>query len=171
MKPTRVVPLLVLAAVGLAVGWVAVDLVDRLGGRILSVPWIASGALWLLAFGVLAWAIISRPSLVDPNDRESSRGRPATVTTTPARTTPRKRMPQLVAVRTAALALAASRTGAVIGGFYLGVALALIPVAGTATGASSIGAAIASVAACLLLVGAAVWLESMCRLRDRGDGS
>lgn len=167
MKPTRVVPLVSLAAIGLAIGWVAVELVGRLAGRILSVPWLAAGALWLLALAVLAWAVISRSSLVDSHDRESSRVRPATVT--PGQGSTRKRMPPLVAARTAALAMAASRTGAVIGGFYLGIALALISAIGTVTGASSLGAAIACVVACLLLVIAAVWLESMCRLRDRGD--
>lgn len=169
MKPTRVVPLVSLAAIGLAIGWVAVELVDRLSGRILSVPWLAAGALWLLALAVLAWAVISRSSLVDSHDREGSRVRPATVTATPGQRPTRKRMPPLVAARTAALAMAASRTGAVIGGFYLGIALALISAIGTVTGASSLGAAIACVVACLLLVIAAVWLESMCRLRDRGD--
>ena len=169
MKPTRVVPLIALAAVGLAVGWVAVDLVERLAGRILSVPWLASGALWLLALAVLAWAVISRPSLVDERDRERQRMSPATVAVAPRSS--RKRMPPLVAARTAALAMAASRTGALVGGFYLGIALSLIGVASTATGASSLAASLACVGGCALLVGAAVWLESMCRLRDRGDDS
>ena len=171
MKSTKVVPLIALAAIGLAFGWVAVTLVDRFAGRILSVPWLAPATLWLLALAVLAWAVISRPSLMDPDDRAGSRMRPATVTVAPARRPVRKRMPPLVAARTAALAMAASRTGAVIGGFYLGIALALIRVIGTATGASSLSAAGASVLACVLLVVAALWLESMCRLRDRGDDS
>ena len=171
MKPTRIVPLVSLTAVGLAIGWVAVELVDRFAGRILSVPWLAAGTLWLLALAVLAWAVISRPTLVDAHDREESRMRPATVSVSPAQRPQRKRMPPLVAARTAALAMAASRTGAVIGGFYLGISLALIPVVGTVTGASSLGAAASCVVACILLVAAAVWLESMCRLRDRGDDS
>ena len=171
MRPTRVVPLVSLAAIGLAVGWIAVLLVERMAGRILSVPWLAAGALWLLAIAVLVWAVISRPSLVDARERESSRMTPATVTVAPGRRPTRKRMPPLVAARTAALAMAASRTGALIGGFYLGIALALVPVVGTATGAVSLGASIACVVACAVLVAAAVWLESMCRLRDRGDDS
>ena len=171
MKPTRIVPLVSLAAIGLAVGWVAVELVDRFASRILSVPWLAAGTLWLLALAVLVWAVISRPSLVDSREREESRMRPATVAVSPERRPQRKRMPPLVAARTAALAMAASRTGAVIGGFYLGISLALIPAVGTVTGASSLGAAASCVVACIVLVVAAVWLESMCRLRDRGDDS
>jgi hypothetical protein len=75
-------------------------------------------------------------------------------------------MPPLVAARTAALALAASRTGALIGGFYLGVALGLLGVSDTPTGSSSLSAALTSVLACAVLVGAALWLERLCRLPE-----
>jgi hypothetical protein len=132
MKPTRWVPLVAIAAIAMAVGWVLVDLVERVAGRILGVPWLAAVALWVLALGVLGWTV-------------------------------------LVAARTAALALAASRTGVLIGGFYLGIALGLIGVRDTPTGASSMAAAVASVLACAVLVGAALWLESLCRLRDGDD--
>jgi len=168
MKPTRLVPLVILAAIGLAVGWVAVQLVERFSGRILSVPWAAAIGLVLLAAAVLIWALVSRPRLQDAShDSRSTRLAPAAVgTARPART---PRMNPLVAARTAALAMAASRTGAVIGGFYLGIALALIPVIGSPTGSESLSASVACVVACLILVASAVWLESMCRLRDRDD--
>ena len=78
-------------------------------------------------------------------------------------------MPPLLAARTAALALAASRTGALIGGFYLGIALGLIGVRDTPTGSVSLAAAVASVLACAVLVGAALWLERLCRLREGDD--
>jgi len=162
------VPLIVLAAIGLAVGWVAVQLVERFAGRILLVPWAAAIGLVLLAVAVLIWAVVSRPRLVS-----HERDRAATSLSPPsagaARPPRSPRMPPLVAARTAALAMAASRTGAVIGGFYLGIALALIPVASTTTGLQSLSACIACVIACLVLVVGAVWLESMCRLRDRDD--
>lgn len=173
MKPTRVVPLVALAAIGLAVGWVAVDIVERFASRILGVPWLAAAGLWILAIAVLTWAIISRTSLVAPRQHHRGDGwrrEAVPVSSTPARPH-RKRMPPLVAARTAALALAASRTGSLIGGFYLGIALALIPVLGTPSGSGSFAAAATSVVACLVLTIAAVWLESMCRLRDRHDES
>ncbi|MFM9048853.1 MAG: DUF3180 domain-containing protein [Actinomycetota bacterium] len=168
MKPTRLVPLIVVAAIGLAVGWVAVQLVERFAGRILSVPWAAAIGLVLLAVAVLIWALVSRPRLVShEQDRAAtSLSRASAGAARPPRP---PRMPPLVAARTAALAMAASRTGAVIGGFYLGIALALIPVASTTTGSQSLSACIACVISCLVLVVAAVWLESMCRLRDRDD--
>ena len=161
MTQTRWVPLIAIAAIALAVGWVVVDLVERLAGRILGVPWLAAVALWVLAIGVLGWALLSRGRL---GHRPASG--PVAVG---ASDDLRRRMPPLVAARTAALALAASRTGALIGGFYLGIALGLVGVSDTPTGSSSMGAAVASVLACVVLVGAALWLESLCRLRDGDD--
>lgn len=161
MKPTRWVPLVAITAVALAVGWVLVDLVERLAGRILGVPWLAAVALWVLALGVLGWTVLSRERL--GHKRPSG---PAAVS--PGADVDR-RMPPLVAARTAALALAASRTGALIGGFYLGIALGLIGVRDTPTGSASMAAAVASVLACAVLVGAALWLERLCRLREGDD--
>lgn len=174
MKPTRGVTLAAFGAFGVASGWVAVVLVGRLVGRILVVPWPAAAALWVLALAVVAWALVSRPALVDPDRRRGGspvdrfgRGVPAPVATgAPTRPRKRRRMDPLVAARTAALAMAASRTGAVIGGFYLGVALAVLPDLSTPSGSQSFSAALTSVVACAVLVVAALWLESMCRLRD-----
>jgi hypothetical protein len=39
----------------------------------------------------------------------------------------------------------------------------------TPTGSASMSASIASVLACIVLVGGALWLESMCRLREGDD--
>ena len=63
MKPTRWVPLVAIAAIALAVGWVLIDLVERVSGRILDVPWLAAIALWVLALGVLGWTMLSRGRL------------------------------------------------------------------------------------------------------------
>jgi hypothetical protein len=167
MKQTRWVPLVAIAAIALAVGWVLVDVVERVAGRILGVPWLAALGLWVLALGVLGWAVLSRGRL---GDKPTSGPAPATGARDAARRIGTdKRMPPLVAARTAALALAASRTGALIGGFYLGIALGLIGVRDTPTGSASFTAALASVIACIVLVGAALWLESLCRLRDGDD--
>lgn len=173
MKPTRLVPLVMLGAIGLAGGWVAVQLVERFAGRILSVPWAAAVGLVVLAVAVLIWAVVVRPRLLGgPRPLSETRGRrshlsPATVGSSRPANPPR--MNPLVAARTAALAMAASRTGAVIGGFYLGIALALIPVISSPTGSASFTASLTCVVACVVLVVAAVWLESMCRLRDQDD--
>ncbi len=161
MKPTRWVPLAAIGAIALAVGWVLVDLVERVAGRILGVPWLAAVALWVLALGVLGWTVLSRGRL---GDRADSGTAAAGVVGDS-----HNRMPPLVAARTAALALAASRTGALIGGFYLGIGLGLLGVRDTPTGSASLAAAVACVLACVVLVAAALWLEQLCRLRDDDD--
>ena len=95
MKPTRWVPLVAITAIALAVGWVLVDLVERVAGRILGVPWLAAVALWVLAIGVLGWTLLSRGRL----GHKPSSG-PVTVT---ASSGGDRRMPPLVAARTARL--------------------------------------------------------------------
>ena len=97
MKPTRWVPLVAIAAIAMAVGWVLVDLVERVAGRILGVPWLAAVALWVLALGVLGWTVLSRGRL--------SR-KPVSGAATVGVQRPAPPMPPLVAARTAALALA-----------------------------------------------------------------
>lgn len=173
MRPTRWVPLVGVAAIALAVGWVLVDLVERLAGRILGVPWLAAIALWVLAAGVLGWALLSRGRL---GGKRGSGAAPAGAVkpdrggwADPPGPAGDRRMPPLVAARTAALALAASRTGVLIGGFYLGIGLGLLGVRDTPTGSQSLAAAVACVAACVVLVIAALWLERLCRLREGDD--
>lgn len=161
MKPTTWRSLVAIAAVALAVGWVVVGVVERMSGRILGVPWLAAAALWILAAALVAWALLSRGRI----GHAPTRGAAAVDATSPRDS----RMPPLVAARTAALALAASRTGALIGGFYVGVALALVGVRDTPTGSAALAAAAACVGACVVLVGAALWLERLCRLRDGDD--
>ena len=170
IKRTSIAWLVIVALIGIAVGWVVVRVVEALAGRILAVPLIASIGLWALALGVLAWAVVSRPRLTHPDDRRSpGRGLKPVHVTSPDPDAVRRshpdRMPPLLAARTAALAMAASRTGAVIGGFYVGVIAALIGVISTPSGSDSVTASLIAVGACAVLVGSAIWLESMCRLR------
>lgn len=73
-------------------------------------------------------------------------------------------LPSLVAARSAALALAASRTGALLSGFYFGIALSSLlnfqVVAVQATFWNSLIAAAFSV----ILAGLGLWLERICTL-------
>lgn len=148
VHPTRPRTLLGFAAVGAAVGWGGIQVLGTVTGRIVAIPWAASIGLWVLALGVLVWAVLSRPRL----------GRVSAGST--------RAMPPLVAARTAALAMAASRTGALIGGLYLGAVLGLVGVAQTPSGSSSLAAAATAAAACAVLTASALWLEYLCRLKD-----
>lgn len=144
MKPTGALWLAALALVGVGLGWLLVSLVDAATGRILNVPMIASIALWVLSIGLLVWALVTR-SRLRAEGQDPFTG--------------------IIAARTAALALAASRTGAITGGFYLGIMLALLGTVATPTGSASVTAALVAVGAAIALTVTAVWLESLCRIK------
>ena len=144
MTPTRLRTLLGIAVLAAAIGWGLVQVIDAWFGRLLPVPWLAAAALWLLAAATLYWTITSRPRL---------QRRPGA-----------KPMPPVVAARTAALAMAASRGGAIVGGFYAGVAVAMVPSIGIPTGSATFWSATAAAVGALALVVAALWLEHVCRL-------
>lgn len=148
MTPLRL--LVALAALAGAVGWGISALVMGQAGRIVPVPSLAPITMWMLAVALLGWTLLARPRLLrQPGSRP---------------------MPPLLAARTAALAMAGSRTGALIGGFYAGVLLAVIPRTETETGLSTLWAAALTVAASILLVVVALWLERLCQLPARDDG-
>lgn len=144
MRPTRVWMLIAAAALAAAIGWGVVQVVDAWLGRLVPVPLLAAGALWLLAGALLYWTYSSRPRL---------QRRPGA-----------KPMPPLVAARSAALAMAASRIGAVVAGFYAGVAVGMIPSMATPTGTGTVWAALLASLGALVLTGAGLWLEHVCRL-------
>lgn len=150
MRPTRIRVLAALGVIAGALGWGAVTLVEGQSGRVIPVPWMAAATMWVLALALFLWAWSSRPRL-----QRHDGARP---------------MPPLVAARTAALAMAASRVGALVGGFYLGIDVGVLGLrtteAGTQTLMSSLGAALGAIA----LVIVALWLERLCRLPLDEDG-
>lgn len=152
MKPTRIRLLVAIAAVAGSVGWGAAFLVSALTGRYLVVPWLAPVTLLLLGIALLLWTRGVRARLAH---------KPGT-----------RPLPPIVAARTAALAMAASRTGAFFGGFYLGVAIELLPNWSIAVVSERVLLCGGSVLAAVLVVVAALWLERSCRLPDPpADGS
>ncbi len=150
MTPTRIRTLAVIALATVLLGWLLVTLVDSLAQRLLPVPWTAAAALALMALSLLVWALLARPRLLRKPGREP--------------------LPPLTAARTAALAMAASRTGAGVGGFYAGVVLGLLPSWDTPAGRDYLLAAAAAALASAALAAVALWLESLCRLRGDDDG-
>lgn len=145
MSPTSLRLLLTIGAVSAVAGWLIADLVDRLAGRVVPVPWTAPATLAVLAVALFFWALGTRRKLhegqADP----------------------------FVTARTAALAMAASRTGAIATGVYAGF---LIWMAGQwwieAARMRGIASAVAVVAG-VLMVAAALWLERICRIKGDGD--
>ena len=144
MTPTRIRNLLLIAVVAIAVGWFAVQAVEFAAGRFFPVPWTAAMAMGLLAVCLFIWTLLARPRLL------RRPGHP--------------RMAPVVAARTAALAMAGSRTGAAVFGFYSGVVLGLLPAFDTEAGQQYIYAGVVTAVASLALAVVAYWLETLCRL-------
>lgn len=144
MEPTRARLLVALAVLAAAVGWAAVRLVDAYANRTLPVPWTMAIVMAMLALALALWARGTRARLAR---------RPGT-----------RPMDPLVAARTAALALAGSRTGALVAGFYVGVGIALVPDWSVPAVRDRVVVSLVTIVCALLLVAASLWLERICRL-------
>lgn len=146
MKPTRIRLLIAVAVVAGALGWGAAYLLDERVGRYLTVPWAAAATFLVLGLALLYWTRAVRARLA---------GKPGT-----------KPLPPLVAARTAALAMAASRVGAFFFGWYLGIGIELLPAVDVPAVRDSALASAGCVVGALLLVVAGLWLERNLRLPD-----
>jgi hypothetical protein len=144
MRPTPIRLLVVLAVIAGTLGWAVLVLVHALADRIIVVPLLAAAAMWLLAGGLLSWTLSVRPRL-----QRKPGARP---------------IAPLVAARTAVLAIAASRIGALVAGFYAGVVVGVVPFLTTVSGAESFWAALATAVGSVALAAIALWLEHICRL-------
>jgi hypothetical protein len=146
LRPTTWRLLVALAAVAAALGWATARLIDAFADRSISVPITMPVVMALLALATALWARGTRARLA---------GRPGT-----------RPMDPIVAARSAALAMAASRAGALVAGFYSGVLVELVP-RFDIPGVRERGVvAIATVVMAVLLAAAGLWLERICRLPD-----
>jgi len=144
VTPTRARLLVALVVLGAAVGWGAVRLVDAYAESSLPVPWTAPMVLFLLAGALALWTRGTRARL--------------------ARAPGTKPMEPIVAARSAALAMAASRTGAIVAGLYVGVAIALAPSWDIGYARQRVLVSLVAVLGAGLVVAAALWLERVCRV-------
>lgn len=134
-----------LVVVSASAGWAIAELVDALWGRTVPVPWTAPATLFVLALALFFWAIGWRRKLRD------------------------QRVDPFVAARTAALAMAASRTGAIATGVYAGFLIWLTGQWAVPIARERAVSAAAAVLCGILVTAAALWLEKICRIKA-GDG-
>lgn len=146
MRATRIRDLLLLAVLAAGFGWSFVRLYDRFVGHYPPVAWLSPAALWLLALGLLLWTLGVRRRLAHA---------PGT-----------KPLPPLVAARTAALALAASRTGALVAGGYAGSALVFATRLSVPLARDHAINSLLAVAGAVAVTAVALWLERICRLPE-----
>jgi hypothetical protein len=148
MKPTTIPWLFGVAGIAALLGWGFAAWVDA-NGRLPAVPWMAVVVIWVVAGFVGAWALVARRRL---------HPKPGGV-----------RMAPLMAARTTALALAGSRTGAVVFGMYGGVALRLLDETAVAAGRERLFAAALASLGGFVLAALSLWLEHICRLPEDTD--
>ncbi|NBU29921.1 MAG: DUF3180 domain-containing protein [Actinobacteria bacterium] len=149
MKPTslRVITSLAIAAGGL--GWSLAQLIYSWRSRMVVIGWGPSIAVGMLTAAIAIWVLLARPRL-----KRLKGALP---------------LPPLVAARTAALALACSRTGAVCAGAYAGIFFSASLHLPAATSRKDMWTCGVVVIISVVLVVLALWLESLCRVKRGGD--
>lgn len=153
MKPTRLPVLAAVAVLAGSVGYSAGLLIEGAGNTLPRVPPVAAGVLGLLAAALLGLALITRSRLQALTERRPT-ARP---------------LDALATARYVVLARASSPVGAAMAGAYGGYTIFL---AGDLDepGRSELATnAVAAALAALAVVGAALFLEHVCRVPG-GDG-
>jgi len=145
MPPTKPSLLAALALLAGSLGWSLAHLWGQWFDTQMPLPWLTAVMMWLLAVSLFMWTISAR-SRLNPKP-----GQP--------------RIHPIVAARSAALALAASRTGALVFGFYGGVLIFNLDLMATDAGRARVIIAGLILLASLLLIVVALWLERLCRIR------
>lgn len=151
MQQTKVSMLIVLAILAAAVGWSFAQLWPTFFGQGMPVSTGSAIAMILVFASLLVWTLMTRARLK------------------PGATL--NRLHPIVAARTAALAMSASRVGSLVFGFYVGVLLANIAADFSSAGADRIRISAITATASLLTAIVAIWLERICRLKEPPDQS
>jgi len=146
MQPTKISMLAVLAILAAAVGWSVAQLWPTFFGQGMPVSFGSAIAMILVFVTMLIWTLMTRARL-KPG---------ATV----------NRLHPIVAARTAALAMSASRVGSLAFGFYVGVLLANVAANYSSAGTDRIRISAVTAVASLLTAVVAIWLERICQIKE-----
>lgn len=146
VQQTKISLLVALAVLATAVGWSLAQLWPTWFGQGLPVSGGSALTMILVFITLLVWTLMTRARLAP--DAKVNRLHP------------------LVAARTAALAMAASRVGAIAFGFYVGVFLSNVLATESSAGTDRIKLSAVTAVASLLTVVVALWLEKICRIKE-----
>lgn len=146
MKQTKISTLVVLAILAASVGWSFAQLWPTFFGQGMPVSIGSAIAMILVFLTLLTWTLMTRARL--------KLG--ATL----------NRLHPIVAARTVALAMSASRVGSLAFGFYVGVLLANVAAEYSSAGTDRIQISAVTAIASLLTAIVAVWLERICQIKE-----
>jgi len=144
IQQTKVGTLVVLCVLASAIGWSLSQLWPIWFEQGIPVPVGSAVAMVLVALSLLVWTLMTRARLK------------------PGSQAPR--LHPLVAARTAALAMSASRVGSLVFGFYFGAALSSIAGASSPAASNRMVISIITAVASVFTAAIAFWLERICRL-------
>lgn len=146
LEKTRFSFLATLAVLAGAFGWSLGRLWPHWFQMQMSIPMLNAWTMWLIALSLLIWTIVARPKLLRKKNSIP--------------------LPPIVAARSAALALAGSRVGALVLGFYLGLLALNLNLPETPDGNDRLITIGLIVLAAILLIGTAIWLERLCQVKQ-----
>ena len=144
IQQTKIGTLAILTVLASAIGWSLSQLWPTWFSQGLPVPTGSAVAMVLVTLSLLVWTLMTRARLK------------------PGSQAPR--LHPLVAARTAALAMSASRVGSLGFGFYFGVAISSVVAANSPAASNRIVVSLIAAFASLVTAAVALWLERICRL-------
>lgn len=157
-----------LAAVAAVAGATVADLWETFIGRLLPVAASPVGACLLIAAAVAGWAVMLRGRLhaqrawLASGRTAGPAGRLEVSPLAAARAA--QPVPPLLAARSLALALAASRVGSLVAGCYAGIALMFLSMAALPAGRERLVTCAAGVVGGIALAASGLWLERILRV-------
>lgn len=146
MKSTRILNLLWIFLIGASVGIFGPSIYENLTSRLIFIHLNTALAVFILNMTILFWGLNFRNRL-----KNRFKYQPVTA---------------IVAARTTALAFAASRTGALLSGFYIGVAIFLIPALTNSANNQRLTNTLITAVFTLWLLLLGLWLEKICQVRQ-----
>lgn len=149
MKKTTTSSLILIFLIGASIGYFGSSIYENLTSQLIFIYLNTALAVLLLDITILFWGFNFRNRLL---------GKYQYIPVAP-----------LVAARTTALALAASRTGAILTGFYLAVAIFFIFSLGNQVTSQRLTNALISAFVAIWLMFLGLWLEHICRIKQPND--
>lgn len=144
LVPTRIEFLAKIAAVSFSSVFIATALWQRWNSSGFSIRGTTAIAMWTVAISLLLWTLNLRTRLKSQSHRP----------------------PGLLIARSAALAMASSRVGALILGAYLGLGVFYLMNMRIAINQQRLLISVATVIAAIVTVAVALWLEKLCRIPE-----
>lgn len=144
LSQTRISFLVSLTFIAGAIGWAVANIWPALFSQAFATPWLTAITMWLIGLALLIWTLLARKKI------KPEKGKP--------------RLDPLLAARSAALAMSASRVGAIALGFYVGILIEnLVFSDSPASNERAVICGLTAIASLLTTI-IGLWLEHICRL-------